>query len=686
MAIGEWAGWPFLAAPLQQWLGHLLDRRVQLSGGDDFRVRFIGGLRLHAAQLEIAAPAWSAAPHLLRADDVELDLRYSDLWRAQRGDRLRVARLHAARLDAHLERDADGRVSWQFRPAAGARPLLPLLGTLGLGAGVLHYRDAPTAIDVQADLSWSASEGTDDRGTAQPPGELRVQASGTLRRLPLKAEMVAWGVTPASAAGATAQPVPLILTARIGRAQLDFKGTALDPLQFDGLLGRFKLAGPSLAAVGDAVGVTLPTTGAFRSDGAIRRDGQRWQVVVDAAGIGGSHLGGAFLYDAERHVPLLSGRLVGSRLLLVDLGPVVGTTSAVTGAPILRPQAATAPAVSAAASAAAVPMASTPAAQVAAARGRGKVLPDRPFDLAALRVMDANVLVDIASVDLNTALLEPLQPLRGHLLLNGGVLRLNDLDARTAQGRLQGDLVLDGRASVAQWQASLRWDGVRLERWVRQTRANAAPPFVSGRLSGRAAVTGQGRSTAEILASLKGSARTELQGGTISHLVIEAAGLDLAQSLGVIFKGDDALPVTCAVADLAVEGGVFRTRAMVLDTSDSTVWIDGTVSLASEALDLRVVVSPKDASPLALRTPFRVQGSLAQPQVSIEKGGLGRKLGAAVLLGLINPLAALIPLIDPGNAGEANRGAAGCLALKPRGAVVRPVRQGLSSYADLRLG
>ena len=664
LAIGEFAGWPFLAAPLQQWLSQLLDRRVQLSGGDDFRVRFIGGLRLHAAQLEIAAPAWSAAPHLLRADDVELDLHYSDLWRAQRGQRLRLARLQAAALDANLERDAEGRVSWQFGPApvAGATPPLPLFGTIQLGAGVLHYRDAPGAVDVQADLRWSASDSAADSGNPQPRGELRVKASGTLRRLPLKAELVAWGVTPAGVVGATAQPVPLILTARIGRAQLDFKGTALDPLRFDGLLGRFALAGPSLAAVGDAVGVTLPTTGAFHSDGAIRRDGQRWQVVVDAASIGGSRLGGAFHYDAERRVPLLSGRLVGSRLLLVDLGPVVGTTSAVTAAPKLRAAAAT-PAASSAASA--------PAALVAATRGRDKVLPDRPFDLAALRAMDANVLVDIASVDLNTSLLEPLQPLRGHLQLSGGVLSLNDLDARTAQGRLQGDLVLDGRTSVAQWQAALRWDGLRLERWIRQARANAAPPFVSGRLSGRATVTGQGRSTAEILASLKGSARTELHGGTISHLVIEAAGLDLAQSLGVIIQGDDALPVTCAVADLVAEGGVFRTRLMVLDTSDSTVWIDGTISLASEALDLRAVVSPKDASPLALRTPLRVQGSLAQPRVSIEKGGLGRKLGSAFLLGLINPLAALIPLIDPGNAAEAGRGAAGCLASKPRGAVAR---------------
>ena len=667
VAIGESAGWPFLAAPLQGLLSDALGRRVQFSAGADFRVRFIGGLRLHAAGLEIAAPAWSSAPHLLRADGVELGLRYSDLWRAHRGQRLRIEHLQAAALDAHLERDSQGRVSWQWATepsaAAGTTPLLPLFGTLKLGAGQLHYRDAPGAIDVQAQLRWSA--GADN--SAQPRGELRVNASGTLRQLPLKAQLVAWGVTPATATGEAAQPLPLTLTARIGRAQLDFEGTALDALKFDGLLGRFKLAGPSLAAVGDAVGVTLPTTGAFHSHGAIRRDGPRWQVVVDAASIGGSQLGGAFRYEADRRVPLLSGRLVGSRLLLVDLGPVVGTTTAAKAAPILPAAAATAAAVASA-------PAATPAVLVATTRGRDKVLPDRPFDLAALRVMDANVLVDINTVDLNTALLKPLQPLRGHLQLSGGVLSLSELDARTAQGHLQGTLKLDGRTAVAQWTAAVHWDGLRLEHWIRQDRSDTTLPFVSGRLSGRATVSGQGRSTAEILASLGGNARTELHGGAISHLVIEAAGLDLAQSLGVLIRGDKPLPVTCGVADLVAQGGVFRTRVMVLDTTDSTVWIDGTVSLATEALDLRAVVSPKDASPLALRTPLRVQGSLAQPQVSIEKGRLGRKLAASFLLGLINPLAALIPLIDPGNTTDAERGATGCRALMAAGAPARPAR------------
>ena len=178
---------------------------------------------------------------------------------------------------------------------------------------------------------------------------------------------------------------------------------------------------------------------------------------------------------------------------------------------------------------------------------------------------------------------------------------------------------------------------------------------------------GKGVSTAQILGSLNGQVRSGLRAATVSHLVVEAAGVDLAESLGRLIKGDVSLPVTCAAADVAVQDGVLRSRVFVLDTPDSTAWIDGSVSLASEAIDLRMVVSPKDFSPLTLRAPLHVGGSLANPTLSVESAPLAAKAAGAVMLGLVAPLAALIPLLDPGSAEDAQRGAADCLALSQRG-------------------
>jgi len=649
VAICEWLAWPFLAAPVQRLLSERLERRVVFSNGGDlgsqkdehFRLRLIGGLRLHTKQLEIAAPDWSRAPHLIRASEVEFELAYTDLWRAYRGQRLHIRRLQADTIDAQLERLADGRASWHFAQtpkAAQLEPLrLPQWGSLQIGSGLVQYRDAPLAIDVQARLSLPGG------GVPASGQRLSVGIAGLVRKLPIKVEAVAYGVLPWAAGDVPSAPVPLSVQAIVGRAQFGFLGTAIDAASLAGLTGRFSLKGPSLAAVGDVLGgVTLPTTAAFRMEGLLRVQGDTWRAVITDATIGSSRLNGAFVYDAGRNPPVLAGRLGGARLMLVDLGPMVGTTAIVPA------------------------MALGTGVEVKPSKAAGKVLPNRAFDLPTLRAMDANVLIDIASVDLNTAYLEPLQPLRGHLQLTDGVLSLRELDARTAQGQLKGELGLDGRNARALWTASLQWSGVRLERWIRQARANGAPPFVSGNLNGQATLTGQGRSTAEILASLKGQVRSELRGGSISHLVIEAAGLDIAQSLGVMMKGDDALPVSCAVADLAADRGVLRTRVMVLDTPDSTVWIDGALSMVSEQVDLRAVVSPKDKSPLTLRSPLRVRGSFADPRVSLEQGAIGGKLASSLLLGLLNPLAALLPLIDLGNAEEAGRGATGCQGLMQR--------------------
>ncbi len=71
-----------------------------------------------------------------------------------------------------------------------------------------------------------------------------------------------------------------------------------------------------------------------------------------------------------RKVPLLAGRLGGSRLLLADLGPAVGAPAPGSG----------------------------DAAKEAPPRRAARVIPDKKFDLPSLRAMDANVLIDIGTV------------------------------------------------------------------------------------------------------------------------------------------------------------------------------------------------------------------------------------------------------------------------------------------------
>ena len=684
VAVGEYLGWPFLAAPLARELTAKLERRVSFSANENAEnkvsIRFLGGLRLNSPLLEIAAPSWSKAPHLLLANDVVLELRYIDMWHAYRDEPLRIKRLQANSLDAHLERFADGHASWQFGKISTSNNsvAIPTFGRLQVNKGVLSYKDVPLQTDIDAD--FSLVNGDNNKAiNASVNTFLKANATGYYHKLPLKIELVSSGtvstkaVSTKTASPKTASmtqngthhsdkvsqaldakniaikqvdsnrsdikdkvesiPITLDLNAKVGRAALIFKGTAANALNMTDFAGHFDLKGPSMAAVGDLFSVTLPTTAEFNTGGLINKQGGVWRVKVDNLDIGASHLNGDFRYatsyDADKSIPLLSGTLGGSKLLLTDLGPAFGT--------------------------------------VPSAVKRVKVLPTRPFDLASLRAMDADISVDIKYVDLNTSFLEPLRPLRGHLQLKSGILSLRDLDARTAEGRLWGNLSLDGRGSKALWDSNLRWDGVKLERWVKQVRDDGLPPYISGRLNGQAVLKGQGISTAEILATLSGNIRSELRDGAVSHFVIEVAGLDLAQSMGVLFEGDDSLPVQCGIFDLIAKEGTFRPHVMVVDTKDSVVWVDGSLSLATEALNLRVIVLPKDFSPLTLRAPLQIRGIFANPEVSLEKQPIGVKLASSLFLGLLNPLAGLIPLFDYGDTKQAKNRASGCEALMHKG-------------------
>ncbi len=216
----------------------------------------------------------------------------------------------------------------------------------------------------------------------------------------------------------------------------------------------------------------------------------------------------------------------------------------------------------------------------------------------------------------------------------------------------------------------MRARDINFAKWLRLQRKADAPPYLSGKLDALVKVKGQGRSTAEILASLNGDIRAHLREGAVSHTAIEVAGVDVAQALGVMVKGDDALPILCNVVDLDVASGVATPKVFVMNTKDSTVWIDGTVSLKTEALDLRAVVSPKDFSPLTLRTPIHVRGVLAQPSVSLETGKLAAKAGASLLLALLNPLAAIIPFVDPGSRDAAHQADAECANLVKTSGVI----------------
>jgi len=679
-AAGEATGWQFLQTPLARQLEQRLQVPVRMEG--DFKLHLLPPARLRVGGLQVGAGGGLAdatkTPHLLKARDIEIGWTWGDVWRGWRGQGWRLESLVAAELDARLRRDAQGLASWQLGSQAGLQGQvpqgqdrtaeltdLPRVGRIEVGAGHVAWSDALTDTDLQVEIQGAegapADTATADAATANPG--YRATVNGRWRALPLRLSLKTGGVLPLvleledDAPNAASANAPLFVEGQAGAARVRFDGQAGALLGGRRLDGDLLLAGPSLAKVGEPLNLTLPQTAPFELRGRLAHDAGVWRLSAARASIGRSQLGGDFSYDSRSAPGKLSGRLLGTRLALADLGPAIGAEG-------------------------------KPGERDSAGR-RGRVLPQREFDLPSLRAMDADLQVAIDELRFGSPNVEPLRALRARLLLQAGVLRVEGLQANAGGGRFKATTSLDGNATPARWTLDLGFEAVDLATWLTGLRtadapaapkgtvaqasdrrvarqADAAPrAWVTGLLSGQAQLRGQGQSTAQILGTLTGRARATLRDGTLSHLATEAAGLDVAQALGVLLRGDRPLPLRCAEFDLDIQQGTARPRVAVVDSGDSTIRVAGQVSLLDETLDLRAVVKPHDFSPLSLRAPITITGSLGQPRVGVEGGKLaGKVLGAAALGAIAGPLAALLPLIDRGEpAGDA---CAMAPVLKPR--------------------
>ncbi len=86
----------------------------------------------------------------------------------------------------------------------------------------------------------------------------------------------------------------------------------------------------------------------------------------------------------------------------------------------------------------------------------------------------------------------------------------------------------------------------------------------------------------------------------------------------------------------------------VCETEHPPISGGGGFDFGPERIDMKIEPRPKKPGILSLRTPLRLHGSFRNPEITLEKAPLALRGVAALALALINPIAALIPLIETG--------------------------------------
>jgi uncharacterized protein involved in outer membrane biogenesis len=588
--------WPVPKAFAERWLGERLQRTVTIRG--DASLCLCPHPSVRVASIEVGPPEWSKRTHFARVTDAEIAISA----RSALSGRLRILSLNVGTGDVVLERTQDGRTSWQLgAPDADRSPDAKASGPVieRLEARDVRWRfvDPARGADLEGHLSLHDGSST---GT---PAAMEMRARGKLRELPVNVSAQGGSVL----AGAGAGPQPIRATAQVGKGRFEFDGTADSLTSMSGLNGGFRVSGPALAALGSLVGAVLPRTPPFQIEGRMHHVQGRWDVDIAKATVGGSDLRGkvAFEPGADKRPPRLSGNLASDRMSIADLGRSVGFGE--------KPD-------------------------------RSRLLPDVSLDLPSLSGMEANVKLAIKRLELGS--FAPITDIGVDLALKGGVLGLGSLKAVVAGGRLAGDVRIDGTRTPGRTEAALKIDHVALQRWLPKLRGQA--PLAS-RLNADLKLSGRGDSVADVLARADGRLRVALGPGEASSLVLEVAGLDVAESLAVLATKDRSVMLDCGLADIVIQNGVARPEVLMIDTRDTILVGEGSVDLAKERLDMRVRAAPRDFSPLTLRAPVNIGGTFVDPKVAIDRSRMaGTLIASAVLGAVVAPLAALLPLLDFG--------------------------------------
>jgi uncharacterized protein involved in outer membrane biogenesis len=174
---------------------------------------------------------------------------------------------------------------------------------------------------------------------------------------------------------------------------------------------------------------------------------------------------------------------------------------------------------------------------------------------------------------------------------------------------------------------------------------------VEGPLAVDIAVEGKGHSVAQIMASLTGNAKLLMEQGSADARALDLFVGGLGAMFGTMFTpGSSKTRIECAICDIELEQGMLKSRLAMLDTQYSTVIINGRVDLKQERLELLVSPQAKGVN-LSIAFPVEVKGTMANPELKVEKTGALLKAGE-LWATVVYPPTALVKFTDLGDGRE----------------------------------
>lgn len=605
--------WNYLRGPIGRYASARTGREIILAG--DLKVHAFSLKPSASVQgIRIGNPKWAGPGQT--ADIKKLDVQVKLLPLLVGQVVLLNLQLDQARVD--LRRDRQGRATWDFSNGRKSnKPFeMPPIRRFVINDGHLRIVDQKRRLVLNGEVNATEEMGRAGRGFLMT-GQGALNGNRFLLRIQggplLNVD--------------TRKPYPFDADIRSGATRVTAKGAITKP--FD--LGQFAMnataQGPDLADLYDLTGVALPNTPPYRLIGRLSRDEHLYKIDGLGGRVGDSDLAGSLSVETGDERPYLKADLRTRSLDFDDLAAIFGGVPSRKAGETVSPQQA------------------AMGRQMAAQR---RLLPDSTLDVTRIRSLDADVRYRAAAIH------DAVLPLRSGdvtVKLERGLLSANPLTLDLPQGRITGQAHLNARNAVPVTEVDVRLSNARLEQLIPIKGEPLAGSFV-----GRIKLKGSGDSVHRAAANADGEVLAVVPSGEIREAFAELLGINVTKGLGLLFSKDQgAVPIRCGVAHFQARNGVLTADRIVFDTQPVVATGGGRINLESETLDLRLQGHPKELRLVRLLSPITVKGPIMGPKVGIETGKAVTQGGVAVALAsLINPLAALLPFVDPGLAKDAS--------------------------------
>ena len=578
--------------------------------------------RLSAGGLMVGNVDGGSSAQMLELDRLDVAIDLGSLLKGK----LELTELILVKPRLLLEKTASGASNWKFsdNPAGGIAMALwpddrgefPIIDGLRIEDGRVTYKDPASNTNISLRAATVQGEANSQ---AQ---RIRFKGEGVFQGEALKFELMGGSVRELRDSNA-AYPVSASIVA--GTTSIAIDGTVIDPVLLKGLNVTVNIKGSNAADLFPLTGIALPPTPPYNVTGKLDYAADVWRFRKFSGRLGDSDLAGDLSWDVNGKRPRLSASFTSRKLDLDDLAGLIGARAGTGPGETASPE---------------------QIAEAVAAQSDPRMLPDMPLDISRLAAMDAKV--EFRGLKVVASKL-PIDDFFMQAELVDRVLEIKPVRFGTGSGNFAVWATINARQEPVQITSRTELRRIPIASLFDRTAAAVGTEnLAQGHLGGTAELKGSGKSLQQMLAAANGNFGIGMEGGQLSQVLIELIGLDIAESVGYLLAGDKPVPIHCVIADFKVTDGLLTPRAFVIDTEDTIVTGSGSINLKDESLRIELKPAPKDFSPLSLRVPLEIEGTLKRPDLRVKRSGLLARGAAAAALALVFPPAALLAFIEPG--------------------------------------